>query len=150
MAHTFTTSYFHCVFSTKERRAFISETFQSRIWSYIGGIAKQNGFKTIAIGGIEDHMHILLSLPATMPLAKAVQLIKGGSSKWIHENLPNMRLFSWQQGYAAFSIGISDLERTIAYVSNQKEHHKRINYRDEILQFLKKHNIDYDEKEVFG
>jgi len=150
MPHTFTISYFHCVFSTKERRALIKEEYQPRIWSYIGGIAKQNGFKAMSVGGIENHIHILLSLPATMPLAKAVQLIKGGSSKWIHENLPDMRLFSWQQGYAAFSVGISDIERTVAYISKQKEHHKRKDYRDEILQFLQKHNIVYDERDVFG
>ncbi len=150
MSHTFTTSYFHCVFSTKERRASIPAELQPRIWSYIGGIAKQNGFKAISIGGVEDHVHILLSLPPTMPLSKAVQLLKGGSSKWIHDNLPTMKLFSWQQGYAAFSIGVSDIERTTAYISKQKSHHKRIDYREEILLFLKRHNINYDEKDVFG
>jgi putative transposase len=150
MAHTFTTSYYHCVFSTKERRAFISEDIQARIWSYMGGIAKQNGFKAISIGGIEDHLHILLSLPATMPVSKAVQLIKGGSSKWIHDNFSHLQLFSWQQGYAAFSIGVSDIQRTVRYIENQRAHHTRVDFRGEILQFLKKHNIDYDEKDVLG
>jgi REP element-mobilizing transposase RayT len=87
----------HCVFSTKERRNLIGEEMQPRLWSFLGGIARRNGFKAIAIGGIANHVHVLLSLPAAMPLAKAMQLLKGGSSKWMNEN--GVR-FAWQEGYA--------------------------------------------------
>jgi putative transposase len=89
-------SYFHCVFSTKERRRFITPELQERLWPFLGGIARQNKMKAIEIGGVEDHVHILLSLPSTMAISKALQLIKGGSSKWIHETFPEQHGFAWQ------------------------------------------------------
>ena len=88
----------HCVFSTKERRKLITPQVQRRLWPYMGGMARENNMKALAIGGVEDHVHILLSLPATMPIAKALQLIKGGSSKWLHDNFPAQRTFAWQKG----------------------------------------------------
>jgi putative transposase len=100
MSHTYTSELFHCVFSTKEPRNLIKDEFQPRLWSFLGGIARKNGFKTIAIGGTANHVHILLSIPATVPLSKAVQLLKGGSSKWINE-IEGGR-FAWQEGYGAF------------------------------------------------
>ncbi len=85
MGHSFTSSLFHCVFSTKERRPFITEGLRLRLWPYMGGIARDNHMKALSIGGVEDHVHILLSLPSTMAVAKAIQIIKGGSSLWVHE-----------------------------------------------------------------
>jgi REP element-mobilizing transposase RayT len=92
---SYVSSYFHCVFSTKERRPFITPKLRERLWPFLGGIARQNKMKAIEIGGVEDHVHILLSLPATTPISKALQLIKGGSSKWIHETFPECRQFAW-------------------------------------------------------
>ena len=85
---SYISSYFHCIFSTKERRPLIKAELQERLWPFLGGIARQNKMKAIEVGGVEDHVHILLSLPATMPLSKALQLVKGGSSRWIHETFP--------------------------------------------------------------
>jgi hypothetical protein len=85
LGHSFTSSLFHCVFSTKERRPFITEGLRLRLWPYMGGIARDNHMKALSIGGVEDHVHILLSLPSTMAVAKAIQIIKGGSSLWVHE-----------------------------------------------------------------
>src|SRR5450631_2368152 len=85
VAHTYVSGLVHCVFSTKQRRKLICTETQPELWSFIGGIARKNGFKTLIVGGTEDHIHILLSLPATMPLAKAVQLLKGSSSRWMNE-----------------------------------------------------------------
>jgi len=150
MSHTYVSSFFHVVFSTKERRPQISDELQPRLWAYIGGIARQNNFTAIAVGGTSDHVHILRSLPSTMPISKAVQLIKGGSSKWIHDTFSTLRKFSWQQGYGAFSISVSDIERTIKYIENQKRHHAKKDFREEFVQFLRKHNIPYDERFVFG
>ena len=92
--------------------------------------------KALAIDGVADHVHILLSQPATMSVAKAMQLLKGNSSKWIHETFPKLRSFAWQEGYAAFSIGVSGIEETRAYIRNQEEHHRARTYREEVIAFL--------------
>ena len=92
--------------------------------------------KALAVGGTEDHIHVLLSLPATLPPAKAIQLIKAGSSKWVHESFPAHRNFAWQEGYGAFSVGLSQIETTIAYIRNQKEHHRKKTFEEEFLAFL--------------
>jgi REP-associated tyrosine transposase len=148
--HTFVSSLFHVVFSTKDRRVSITEDFRDRLWAYMGGIAHKNGMKAIAVGGTADHAHLLLSIPATMPLAKAVQLIKGGSSKWVHDTFQNHPLFSWQKSYGAFSISISHTTETIAYIRNQGHHHRRRSFQDEFLAFLKKNKIDFDERFLWG
>jgi REP element-mobilizing transposase RayT len=101
--------------------------------------------KPLAIGGAGDHVHILISLPSTLSVAKAVQLIKGNSSKWIRETLPKLRAFSWQQGYGAFSIGISGVDATVAYIRSQAEHHRRRSFRAEFLTMLRKHGLEYEE-----
>lgn len=100
--HSFTSCLVHCVWSTKNREPCLTSDLRDRVWPYLGGIAKQNQIKTLAIGGASDHVHILLSLPATLSLAKAMQLLKGNSSKWIRETFPKMHSFAWQEGYCAF------------------------------------------------
>src|SRR4030095_6876030 len=126
-------SYFHCVFSTKERRRLLTPALRERLWPFLGGIARQNKIKAIEIGGIEDHVHVLLSLPSTMPIAKAMQLIKGGSSKWIHETFAVQRLFAWQEKYGAFSVSFSQLDTITAYIKNQQEHHRTRSFQEEFL-----------------
>jgi REP element-mobilizing transposase RayT len=101
--------------------------------------------KALAIGGAADHVHIVLSLPATVSVAKTVQLLKGNSSKWIHETFPGMRSFEWQEGYGAFSIGVSAAEATKAYIRNQVEHHRRRTFREEFETMLRKHGFVFDE-----
>jgi REP element-mobilizing transposase RayT len=140
----------HCVFSTKDRRKIVSSELQKSLWPFIGGVARQNGMKALAIGGVTDHVHILLSLPAVMPTSKAIQLIKGGSSKWIHDNFPAQRDFAWQEGYGAFSVSISHVKETVAYIQNQEEHHRKKTFEEEFLSFLKKHGIEYDERYLWG
>jgi putative transposase len=147
MGHTYTSNLHHAVFSTKERRPSIKTEFRNDLWAYMGGIARQNGFKALEIGGVEDHCHALLSLPGKMDISKALQLIKGGSSKWINENHGR---FEWQEGFASFTIGISQTPTTVRYIQNQEQHHKKISFESEFIAFLKKHNIEYDERYVFG
>ena len=96
MSHTYVSSLIHCVFSIKNRRDLIAEEIQPQLWAFVGGIARRNGFKALIVGGIANHVHVLLSLPATLPLAKAMQLIKGASSHWMNEN--HTRDFAWQEG----------------------------------------------------
>jgi putative transposase len=150
MANTYLTCYVHCVFSTKERHQQITDDVRERLWAYAGGIARDNGMKALAVGGTADHLHVLLSLPATMPVAKAVQLIKGGSSKWIHDTFPVHALFAWQEGYGAFSVSQSRMADTIAYINNQAAHHGKQSFQDEFRALLTKHGIEFDERYAWG
>ena len=102
--------------------------------------------KAVEIGGVEDHVHILLSLPATMPISKALQLIKGGSSKWMHETFPEHRLFAWQEKYGAFSVSESRVDSIIQYIKGQVEHHRKMTFQEEFLALLKRHRIEFDER----
>jgi len=139
--HSFNSCLMHCVFSTKERRPWLTPGICERLWPYLGGIARANDLKALAIGGVADHVHVLLSLPATIPVSKAMQLLKGNSSKWLRETFPELRAqdFEWQEGFGAFSIGVSGVEDTIRYIQNQEEHHRRRSFREELEGFLKKH-----------
>lgn len=148
MAHTYVSELIHCVFSTKERRNLISADAQPDLWAFIGGVARKNGFKAIIVGGTENHAHVLLSLPATMPLSKAVQLVKGASSHWMNEKFG--KDFAWQEGYGAFTLGASQKSDTIDYIRNQAEHHRKRNFEEEFVAFLKKNGVEYDPKFVWG
>ena len=110
--HSFTSCHLHCVWSTKNRTPFLDSDLRERLWPYLGGIARENKMKALAVGGVADHVHILVSLPGTLSVAKAIQLLKGNSSKWIHETFPKQAFFGWQEGYGAFSIGVSGIEAT--------------------------------------
>jgi len=150
MANTYINILIHTVFSTKNRESWLSSSLRERLYPYMCGIARENGLKVLCIGGTDNHIHILLLLDSTTSIAKAIQLIKGGSSKWIHETFPELRLFSWQEGYGAFSIGISNVDETKKYIENQEKHHSKESFRDEYLKFLRKNNIDFDEKYLWG
>ena len=143
--HSFTSCYLHVVFSTKQRCPHITPDLQQRLWPYLGGIARENKMKALSIGGVQDHVHVLLSLASTLSICKAVQLLKGNSSKWIHETFPAQREFAWQEGYGAFSIGVSGLEDTIKYIQSQAEHHRRRSFQEELVAFLEKHGLKYDD-----
>lgn len=142
--HSFVSCLVHCVFSTKERRKLISTDLQKRLYPYLGGIARENKMKALSIGGVDDHVHVLLSIPSTLSIAKSVQLLKGNSSKWIHETFARHRLFEWQEGYGAFSIAVSGVEDTVRYIQSQKEHHRRHSFKDELIGFLERHGIEYE------
>ena len=150
MAHSYTSIMVHYIFSTKNREKIITPDLETRLWPYMGGIARENNMKALNIGGMSDHAHVFLSLPSTLAVAKAIQLIKGGSSKWVSETFPTQRNFEWQEGYGAFSVSISHADETIAYINNQKEHHRTRTFQEEYLAFLKKHGIEYDERYVWG
>lgn len=149
MAHTYTSNLHHCVFSTKERAHIIPAQLQAKLWEYIGGIARNNGLVSLRVGGITNHIHMLIGIPADMPVAKTMQLIKGGSSKWMNEH-PLRGRFAWQEGYGAFSIGISQVSATVRYIENQQAHHKKQTFEDEYTGFLRKHGIVFDPTYVFG
>ncbi len=147
MSHAFTRSHVHVVFSTKDRRKIISKDVQPQLWSYIAGICRNQKMVPVAVGGIEDHVHLLFHLPPTLTLSKAISLLKANSSKWINEH---GRGFAWQEGYGAFNVSASNLDRVAEYIRNQEKHHQKISFEDEFLVLLKKHGIEFDPKYVFG
>ncbi|MCK6622790.1 MAG: IS200/IS605 family transposase [Calditrichia bacterium] len=150
MAHSYICCHIHYIFSTKNRVKIITPELEERLWPYMGGIAREHKMSALAIGGCEDHAHLLISLPSTLSIAKAIQLIKGGSSTWVHQTFPGHKDFEWQEGYGAFSVSISHIDKTIAYIHKQKEHHKTQTFQEEYLAFLDKHGIAYDERYVWG
>jgi REP element-mobilizing transposase RayT len=148
--HTYTQCLFHVVWSTKLRQNLIAPDVQDRLWAYLGGVARENKFTALSIGGTRDHVHALLALPATVPVAKAVQLMKAGSSKWLHDSFPEQRGFAWQEGYGAFTIGVSQVDDTRRYIAHQADHHATRSFEDEYTAFLRRHGIEYDPQYVFG
>ncbi len=150
MSHTYSSNRVHVIFSTKEREKTLSAELQPRLWAYMTGIAHRQGFGAMIIGGVQDHVHALLVLPPALPLAKAVQYLKGSSSKWINETEAAGSHFSWQQGYGAFSVSTSQTGDVARYIGNQKKHHEKKSFEDEFLAFLKKYDVDYDPAHVLG
>jgi putative transposase len=141
--HSFVSCLMHCVFATKARRPLIKTALQERLWPYLGGIARESKMKALTIGGAEDPIHVLLSIPATLSVAKSIQLLKGNSSKWIHDTFRENRDFEWQEGYGAFSIGVSGMDDTVKYIQNQADHHRKMTFKEEVAIFLRKHGMEY-------
>lgn len=147
MPHSYSLQFVHCVFSTKNRENLISELWQPRLYAYIYGIAKNLNLKILACGGTENHIHLLVALPATVTLAEVVQKLKANSSRWMRERLAT---FEWQKGYGAFSVSPSLLSVVEAYIRNQRRHHARRNFDDEFVALLKKSGIAYDPMRLFA
>ncbi|MCK9398700.1 MAG: IS200/IS605 family transposase [Bacteroidales bacterium] len=150
MANSFTSINIHFVFSTKNRKNLIDDKMQSRLWEYIGGIAKQHNMVALAIGGTNNHVHMLVSMPAALSPAKSIQLIKSNSSKWVNEEFPNKNGFSWQVGYSGFSVSPRQIQNVINYITGQEEHHRIRSFEEEYISFLKDSVIEYDERYVWG
>jgi putative transposase len=150
MANTYTALYYHIVFSTKNRVAYIKPEIESRLWAYIGGVARAHKITALQVGGTEDHIHALVMAPAAFSPSQIAQYLKGDSSKWIHEEFPELRGFAWQDGYGAFTVSKSNLPDVIRYIESQREHHHQRTFQEEYLDFLNKHGIDYDERYVWG
>jgi putative transposase len=147
LSHTYSQNHIHVVFSTKERQKLIPPRMQLKLWAYMAGIARNHNFLVLANGGIEDHVHLLIQLPATLALANAVSLLKSNSSSWMNEHGAK---FAWQEGYGAFSVSASSLGTVERYIQNQAVHHKKITFEQEFIALLKKHRIEFDPKYVFG
>ena len=150
MANSYTSLFGHIIFSTHNREPLLKSEWRERLFAYMGGIARENKIKAVSIGGVTDHAHMLLLIPANIPIAKAVQLVKGGSSKWLHENNASLKNFAWQEGYGAFSIRASQVPEVAAYIAGQEEHHRIKSFQEEYLSFLKEYNVDYDERYIWG
>jgi len=147
VSHTYSQNTIHLVFSTKDRRKLIHTELQPRMWSYIAGLCKNENIFAHAIGGTDDHVHLLIQLLPTLALSNAVNAIKSNTSKWANEEGYS---FAWQRGYGAFSVSASNLHAVIRYIKNQETHHKKMSFEMEFLALLKKHRVEFDPKFVFG
>ncbi|MDB5321195.1 MAG: transposase IS200-family protein [Phycisphaerales bacterium] len=149
MGQTFTNLLVHCIFSTKGRAPTIHPDIAPKLFAYMGGIVRSIDGVALLINGVADHVHLLLSLPATLCASDAMRIVKANSSKWLHEEWPEHQDFAWQNGYGAFSVSRSSVEAVSAYIANQEVHHRRMTFQEELLAILKKHGIDYDERYIW-
>jgi REP element-mobilizing transposase RayT len=141
--------YIQIVFAVKRRQNLIQKNWKDELHKYICGIVNGKGQKVYAIGGIEDHIHILVSIKPNIAISDLVRDIKANSSKWINENEFVRGKFQWQEGFGAFSYAQSQLDNVIAYINNQEQHHQKKTFKDEYLTLLQKFDIEYDEKYLF-
>ena len=133
MSHTYTHLVTHIVFSTKDRAPTISPEIKKDLLAYIGGIVREEGGRAFIVNGTNDHLHMLVSLPASLAVADLMRVIKTNSSRWVHEKWPARRNFGWQQGYGAFSVSRSAMVEVHAYIENQEEHHRKLSFQEEFL-----------------
>jgi REP element-mobilizing transposase RayT len=141
MGSSYISNHIHVVFSTKKRVRSIKEEMQPKLWAYMAGIAKNHGMHAVKIGGIEDHVHLLINLGGALGIVKALQLIKANSSRWMNEHAAPR--FEWQEGYFACSVSRSQVPRVTQYIANQRKHHGKIDSQAEFRLLLKKHGFEY-------
>jgi putative transposase len=140
----------HVVFSTKNRVDSIQPEWEQRLYEYIGGILREEKCTLLAAGGMPDHVHLLISWSKEKSVADVLRVLKTNSSKWIHETMPGQTDFAWQSGYAAFAVSQSNVDQVKRYITNQKEHHRRMNFKEEFIAFLKKHGLPFDARYVWN
>ena len=146
MAHTFTHLLTHIIFSTKDRRPLLNAELKSRLFPHLGGIIRAHDGKALIINGPSDHVHILASLAAKHSLSDLMRELKADSSGWVHKNYPDQKTFAWQIGYGAFSVSHSSLAEVEKYIANQEDHHRKVSFQEEFIEFLRRHEIVYDER----
>ncbi len=144
MGQSLSQIYIHLTFATKERYPYISLDWEGKLLAFITGILKNHDSSCIISNCIEDHVHIFFRMSKNYALSKVIENIKKESSKWVKQNIPSCSNFSWQTGYGAFSVSSSKLEVVKRYVANQKEHHKKLSYKEEIEEFFKEYKLDYN------
>ena len=137
---------YHAVFSTKDRRPSISPDIQERLYEYIGGIVRGEGGIQLAIGGVADHLHILMKLPATRAVAEVMCKLKANSSGWLGRQQPDHP--GWQDEYAAFTVSQSRVKSVREYIAGQADHHRRQSFRDELIALLRRHEVEFDERYI--
>ena len=148
MPSTHLSLHYHLVFSTKNRFPFIKSEWRADLHAYLGGIVKGINGVPVAVGGVEDHGHLLIGLRATHRLDYVVRDIKSGSSGWVNDCI-GLKKFEWQSGYVGVTVSPSQIERVRRYILNQEKHHRRKSFQDEYLELLKLSAIEYDEQYVW-
>ena len=147
MPQSFTNLIYHIVFSTKNRQPLITDDVKSRLYDYIGGTIRGTGGISLAINGMDDHVHVLTKLRPDKSVSDVLRDLKANSSGWMHYVFPELKDFSWQNGYGAFTVSASQVEKVREYIANQEEHHKKVgSFRDEFIKMLRANKIEFDEK----
>jgi putative transposase len=149
MANSYVSLVVHIVFSTEGRVPLIIADHRESLYEYMGGIVRKERGSLLEIGGMPDHVHLLVRLRASLSLSDMVKQIKGGSSFWMNQSPSNVHYFGWQNGYGAFSVSESQVEAVRRYIQNQERHHARRTFRSEMLTLLRKHRIEFEEEYVF-
>ena len=149
MSQPIVKNYIHIIYSTKNRVPFLNPVIQPELFRYLSVICKNYDCVPLKMGGYSDHVHILCLLSKKIPLIKLIEQLKSHSSKWIKTKDLYLKNFYWQLGYGAFSINPTEVEIAKNYIDSQNEHHKMISFQDEYRSFLKKYNIEYDERNVW-
>lgn len=149
MPGTYSQILLHVVFSTKGRAASIKPEVQARLYPYIGGIVRAEKGTLYAIGGMPDHVHLLVRWRTDAAIADLMRMVKARSSRWMHQTFPDAAAFAWQEGYAAFSVSKSAEPDVKRYIETQGEHHGKHGFKEELLALLKAHGVDFDERYVF-
>ncbi|VTU02132.1 transposase is200-family protein : Transposase IS200-family protein OS=Rhodopirellula maiorica SM1 GN=RMSM_03164 PE=4 SV=1: Y1_Tnp [Gemmataceae bacterium] len=149
MPQTYTCLHYHLVFSTKHRLPTITPEIQPRLWDYLGGVVRGLGGTPLRVGGVEDHVHLLVTLRQEPALKDVLRDLKAGSSGWVHDTFPDARDFWWQTGYGAFTVSHSNIGRVTAYIENQATHHQKMSFQDELRGLFRKHNIEFDEEHLW-
>jgi len=144
--HTYSTLLTHVVFSTKDRMRFLDVQIRPDLFAYMGGIVREIGGANRIINGLEDHVHMLISLPADVAISERLRVVKTNSSRWIHETFGNRRHFAWQTGYGAFSVSASNQKQVIKYIRDQEQHHRRMTFQEEFVALLRKHGVSFEER----
>jgi putative transposase len=150
MAHTHVNCLLHVVFSTKGRAPLIAAAWRTALHAMLSNIAKNRGFPTVIVGGVSDHVHLLMSLPSDQPISGCLRTLKSTSSKWVNDEYVKDRSFAWQDGYGAFAISPSHKEATVAYIEGQEEHHRERTFQEEYREFLQRNGVTWDERYVWG
>ncbi len=143
MPSTYLSLHYHLVFGTKDRTPFIEAAWRLRLHKYLGGTMRGLGGFPEEVGGVADHLHLLVGLKATHRLADVMRELKKASSAWVHDELGILG-FAWQEGYAAFTVSATAREAVRSYIAKQEEHHRVRSFREEIVQMLEKAGITYD------
>lgn len=146
MGQSLSQLYVYIIFSTKNHYPFIHPEIEPELFAYMGDTINRSGGFPFLINGTSDHVHVFGTLPKIVSLAKYIEDIKRNSSRWIKTKGIQYQKFGWQDGYGAFSVSSSKKDVVIKYIANQKEHHKKVTFKEELLQFLKEYEIDYDER----
>jgi putative transposase len=149
MAQSLVNNLLHLVFSTKNRMLWIPSDVRERLYAYQAGIFKEWESPALIIGGVEDHVHALFALSKNHALKKIVEEVKKGSSKWMKSEGTGNVDFYWQNGYAAFSVSVSNIEAVQRYIQNQEEHHRKVTFQDELRTLLQRHQVAFDERYVW-
>ena len=148
MSRTFTNLLTHLIFSTKDREPLIVPEIKSELFAYLGGLTRDLKGKAYGINGTADHVHLLISLPPVTSISEALRFIKSNSSGWVHDKWPR-RSFAWQLGYGAFSVSKSNAPEVLMYIGNQEAHHRKRAFKDEFVDLLRMHEIEYDERYIW-